>query len=127
MMHEPLRWAVGVTALLAIDFFAEAVVFEWLEWNFTTKHDWFFLLWWLAVAGWTVLSARRLRLLSCERSMQIFRGERSQDIAVGVELLRELAVGRIEFKEHQCALGASLFHVHIIRRLLGVIPDTPDP
>jgi len=116
-----------VTALLAIDFFAEAVVFEWLEWNFTTKHDWFFLLWWLAVAGWTVLSARRLRLLSCERSMQIFRGERSKDIAVGVELLRELAVGRIEFKEHQCALRASLFHVYIIRRLLDVIPHTSDP
>ena len=54
MMHEPLRWAVGVTALLAIDIFAEAVVFEWLEWNGTAKNDWFFLLWWLVVAGWTV-------------------------------------------------------------------------
>ena len=60
MMHEPLRWAVGVTALLAIDIFAEAVVFEWLEWNGTAKNDWFFLLWWLVVAGWTVFSARRI-------------------------------------------------------------------
>ena len=68
-----------------------------------------------------------LCLLSRERSLQVLRGQRSQDLAVGVELLRELAVGRVEFKEHQCALGASLFHVHIIRRLLGVIPDTPDP
>ena len=59
-MHEPLRWAVGVTLLLVIDFLAEAVVFEWLQWNGTTKNDWFFLLWWLIVAGWTVFSARRI-------------------------------------------------------------------
>ena len=59
-MHEPLRWAVGVALLLVIDFLAEAVVFEWLQWNGTTKNDWFFLLWWLIVAGWTVFSARRI-------------------------------------------------------------------
>ena len=59
-MHEPLRWAVGVALLLVIEFLAEAVVFEWLQWNGTTKNDWFFLLWWLIVAGWTVFSARRI-------------------------------------------------------------------
>ena len=59
-MHEPLRWAVGVALLLVIDFLAEAVVFEWLQWNGTTKNDWFCLLWWLIVAGWTVFSARRI-------------------------------------------------------------------
>ena len=59
-MHEPLRWAVGVALLLVIDFLAEAVVFEWLQWNGTTKNDWFFLLWWLIVAGWTVFSASRI-------------------------------------------------------------------
>ena len=80
--------------------------------------------------AWKGFDARHHRapaLLSCECSLQISRGERSQDIALGVELLGELAVGRIEFKEHQCAFGASLFHVYIIRRLLGVIPNTPDP
>ena len=75
----------------------------------------------------TVPSRCGLHLLFCESSLQIFRGERSQNIAGRVELFGELAVGRIEFKEHQCALGASLFHVFIIRRLFGVIPDTPDP
>ena len=44
----------------SVDVFAEAVVFEWLQWNGTTKNDWFFLLWWLIVAGWTVFSARRI-------------------------------------------------------------------
>ncbi|SVA32936.1 uncharacterized protein METZ01_LOCUS85790 [marine metagenome] len=24
----------------------EGIVFEWLEWNGTTKNDWFFVLWW---------------------------------------------------------------------------------
>ena len=57
---ELLRWCLGAALLLIIDVFAEAVVFEWLQWNGTTKNDWFFLLWWLIVAGWTVLSARRI-------------------------------------------------------------------
>ena len=57
---ELLRWCLGAALLLIIDVFAEAVVFEWLQWNGTTKNDWFFLLWWLILAGWTVLSARRI-------------------------------------------------------------------
>ena len=57
---ELLRWCLGAALLLIIDVFAEAVVFEWLQWNGTTKNDWFFLLWWLIVAAWTVFSARRV-------------------------------------------------------------------
>ena len=60
VITELLRWCLGAALLLIIDIFAEAVVFEWLQWNGTTKNDWFFLLWWLIVAGWTVFSARRI-------------------------------------------------------------------
>jgi len=60
VITELLRWCLGAALLLTIDVFAEAVVFEWLQWNGTTKNDWFFLLWWLILAGWTVLSARRI-------------------------------------------------------------------
>ena len=60
VITELLRWCLGAALLLIIDVFAEAVVFEWLQWNGTTKNDWFFLLWWLIVAGWTVFSAPRI-------------------------------------------------------------------
>ena len=60
VITELLRWCLGAALLLIIDVFAEAVVFEWLQWNGTTKNDCFFLLWWLIVAGWTVFSARRI-------------------------------------------------------------------
>ena len=60
VITELLRWCLGAALLLIIDIFAEAVVFEWLQWNGTTKNDWFFLLWWLIVAGWTVFSAPRI-------------------------------------------------------------------
>ena len=46
VITELLRWCLGAALLLIIDMFAEAVVFEWLQWNGTTKNDWFFLLWW---------------------------------------------------------------------------------
>ena len=60
VITELLRWCLGAALLLIIDVFAEAVIFEWLQWNGTTKNDWFFLLWWLIVAGWTVFSAPRI-------------------------------------------------------------------
>ena len=55
-----LRWLVGLALLLAIDLFAEAIVFEWLQWNGTTKNDWFFMLWWALVALWTLVNAHRV-------------------------------------------------------------------
>ena len=53
MRDALVRWAIGTAALLVIDMIAEALVFEWLAWNGTTKNDWFFMLWWLAVLAWT--------------------------------------------------------------------------
>tara|TARA_B100001113_G_C20520795_1_gene367238 strand:+ start:62 stop:220 length:159 start_codon:yes stop_codon:yes gene_type:complete len=40
-----LLWIFGFFLLLSIDLFFEGFVFEWLEWNGTSKNDWFFALW----------------------------------------------------------------------------------
>ena len=37
-----MRWRLGAALLLIINLFAEAAVFEWLQWDGTTKNDWFF-------------------------------------------------------------------------------------
>lgn len=60
VIRAGFHWLVGLALLLAIDLFAEAVVFEWLQWNGTTKNDWFFMLWWAVVALWTLTSAYRV-------------------------------------------------------------------
>ena len=39
-------WVFGFFVLFSFDLFMEGVVFEWLNWNRTTKNDWFFILWW---------------------------------------------------------------------------------
>ena len=49
-----LIWVFGFFLLLSFDLFIEAFVFEWLEWNGTNKNDWFFALWWGAVAIWFI-------------------------------------------------------------------------
>ena len=54
MLKALTHWLLGLLILFAIDLFAELVVFEWLEWNGTTKNDWFFMLWWVLVALWTI-------------------------------------------------------------------------
>ncbi|MDB3900893.1 hypothetical protein N9326_00110 [Flavobacteriaceae bacterium] len=45
-------WIFGFFILLSFDLFIEGIVFEWLEWNGTTKNDWFFILWWGLVLVW---------------------------------------------------------------------------
>ena len=55
-----IAWLLGLFALLAVVLFAQAVVFEWLQWNGTTKNDWFFMLWWAVVLLWFVIGARKL-------------------------------------------------------------------
>ena len=55
-----VRWVTGIAALLVIDIIAEALVFEWLEWNGTTKNDWFFMLWWAVVIVWTIHCGLRI-------------------------------------------------------------------
>ena len=47
-----LAWLFGFFALLSFDLFVEGFVFEWFAWNGTEKNDWFFMLWWVALAVW---------------------------------------------------------------------------
>ena len=49
-----LMWVFGFFILLSFDLFMEGFVFEWLEWNGTTKNDWFFALWWVFVVVWFI-------------------------------------------------------------------------
>lgn len=55
-----IAWLLGFLALVAIVLFAQAVVFEWLQWNGTTKNDWFFMLWWAVVLLWFVIGATKI-------------------------------------------------------------------
>jgi hypothetical protein len=54
------NWLLVFMGLIALDFFAEAFVFEWLQWNGTTKNDWFFMLWWLLVFAWFIYGAKKI-------------------------------------------------------------------
>jgi hypothetical protein len=47
-----LSWIFGFFVLLSFDLFVEGIIFEYLEWNGTTKNDWFFALWWGLVVTW---------------------------------------------------------------------------
>jgi hypothetical protein len=46
------QWILGFLILITVDLFAEAFVFDWLNWNETNKNDWFFILWWAIVFVW---------------------------------------------------------------------------
>lgn len=50
----------GFIALLSFDFFFEFVIFECLDWNGTSKNDWFFILWWIFVFMWFLFGLRSL-------------------------------------------------------------------
>jgi len=41
------NWITGFVVLLSLDFLFEGLIFEILNWNGTTKNDWFFILWWV--------------------------------------------------------------------------------
>jgi len=47
-----LSWIFGFFVLLSFDLFVEGIIFEYLDWNGTTKNDWFFALWWGLVVAW---------------------------------------------------------------------------
>lgn len=51
-MYFFLLWVFGFFAWLAFDLFAEAFIFEWLQWNGTEQNDWFFSLWWGVTVSW---------------------------------------------------------------------------
>ena len=59
-----LIWIFGFVALLSFDFFFEFVVFEFLEWNGTSKNDWFFILWWFLVLIWFLTGLKTLYQIS---------------------------------------------------------------
>jgi len=52
-------WLLGFVVLFAFDLFMELIVFEWLQWNGTTKNDWFFMLWWICVFLWLLYGLYR--------------------------------------------------------------------
>jgi len=54
------NWLLFFMGLIVLDLFVEAFVFEWLEWNGTTKNDWFFILWWLIVLIWFICGVNKL-------------------------------------------------------------------
>jgi hypothetical protein len=54
------NWLLFFMGLIVLDLFVEAFVFEWLEWNGTTKNDWFFILWWLIVLMWFIYGVNKL-------------------------------------------------------------------
>jgi len=51
-MKFALKWLLAFLLLISLNVFMEAYVFEWLNWNGTTKNDWFFMLWWILVFAW---------------------------------------------------------------------------
>lgn len=55
-----VKWILGFLLWFAFDLFMEAVVFEALGWNGTTKNDWFFILWWIVVLLWLIYGLRRI-------------------------------------------------------------------
>lgn len=53
-------WLLGVLLWFLFDLFMEAVVFEALEWNGTTKNDWFFILWWIVFFFWLLYGLKKI-------------------------------------------------------------------
>ena len=55
-----IKWLLGVLLWFLFDLFMEAVVFEALEWNDTTKNDWFFILWWIVFLFWLLYGLKKI-------------------------------------------------------------------
>ena len=55
-----LLWGSVFFLWFAFDLLVERFVFEWLQWNGTTKNDWFFMLWWCVSALWSLYCLRLL-------------------------------------------------------------------
>ena len=48
-------WPLGLMVWFGFDLFMEFFVFEWLQWNGTTKNDPFFMAWWVGTLAWCVI------------------------------------------------------------------------
>ena len=55
-----IKWLLGVPLWFLFDLFMEAVVFEALEWNGTTKNDWFYILWWIVFFFWLLYGLKKI-------------------------------------------------------------------
>ena len=55
-----IKWLLSVLLWFLFDLFMEAVVFEALEWNGTTKNDWFFILWWIVFFFWLLYGIKKI-------------------------------------------------------------------
>ena len=55
-----LLWGSVFFLWFAFDLLVERFVFEWLQWNGTTKNDWFFMLWWCVSVLWSLYCLRLL-------------------------------------------------------------------
>lgn len=55
-----IKWLLGVLLWFLFDLLMEAVVFEALEWNGTTKNDWFFILWWIVFFFWLLYGLKKI-------------------------------------------------------------------
>ena len=55
-----ILWILGFVVLFVFDLFIEGVVFEWLELSGTTKNDWFFKVWCVAVVIWLLYGLNNL-------------------------------------------------------------------
>jgi len=89
--HFFLIWVFGFFVLLSFDLFMEGIVFEWLEWNGTTKNDWFFALWWGFVVVWLVYG---IITLHKKISLQILR-MKITDTIIGSIIIGVLVGGAI--------------------------------
>mgnify|MGYP001184368307 CR=1 FL=1 len=74
--HFFLIWIFGFFVLLSFDLFMEGIIFEWLEWDGTTKNDWFFVLWWGVVVVWFLYGTYTL-YLRCNKRKDLLN-ERSK-------------------------------------------------
>jgi len=54
------KWFLSFLLWFVFDLLMEAVVFEAIGWNGTTKNDWFFMLWWMVTCFWLCYGVKRL-------------------------------------------------------------------
>ena len=54
------KWFLSFLLWFVFDLLMEAVVFEALGWNGTSKNDWFFMLWWIGTFFWLCYGAKKL-------------------------------------------------------------------
>jgi hypothetical protein len=52
----------GYICLFSFMLFMKHIVFEWLEWNGTTKNDWFYIMWWGLILLWSIFGVSIIKM-----------------------------------------------------------------